>query len=235
MKASREDIQFIVDDVTEKHQRELAKILDLIKHIGFSCNSYDWNSIYKTDEPKYRALTQATFIEFWNKGLIYEDDKPTNWDIKLQTTISDAEIIYEEQKHTLYDIEFSIEDSDEKIIISTTRPELISAIGMIIYNPDDPRYKHLEHKFGITPIWKDKIPILAHPSAKPDMGTGIMMICSFGDKSDIQIFQEFQIKPKYIFDQYGKTNKNIGKRYENLTILDARKKIISDLKDLNLI
>ena len=83
-----------------------SQILTLTKQLGLSCNSFDWEQIYKTDEPQYRAFTQATFIELFNKGLIYEDDRPANWDPILQTTIADAEIEYKEQRHILYNIQF---------------------------------------------------------------------------------------------------------------------------------
>jgi valyl-tRNA synthetase len=211
-----------------------SQILNLIKKLGLSCNSYTWEKIYKTDEYQFRALTQETFIELYNKGLIYEDDRPTNWDIILQTTISDAEIEYKELIHTLYTIKLKLVDSDDTIAISTTRPELFPSVGIIIYNPTDERYQTLYKKEAIIPIWNLRIPILPHPYAKADFGSGLVMICSYGDLADVQIFRELKLLPKYSITLQGTLSDQTGK-YAGLNILEGRKAIINDLKDLSLI
>ena len=211
-----------------------SQILDLTKKLGLSCNSYEWNDIYKTDEVQFRAFTQSIFIELYEKGLIYEDDRPTNWDPILQTSISDAEIEYKESEHTLYTIEFSLTDIPEKITISTTRPELLSSIGLIIYNPNDERYQHLENKKAKIPIWGKEIKILPHPSAKPEFGSGLVMICSFGDLTDIQIFRELGLTPNYSITSKGTLSDLTGK-YSGMSILEGRKSIINDLKEQQLI
>src|SRR3990172_4098696 len=207
------------------------QILEIAKILGLSCNSFDWDEVYKTDEQKYRALTQATFLDHWNKGLIYEDDRPSNWDPKLQTTIADAEIEYEDGVHTLYDIEFEV-DSGEKLLISTGRPELLPAIGIIIFHPDDIRYRHLEGRLATTPLWKIKIPIKSHLSADPGFGQGILMVCSFGDINDINLYRELKLSPKYILSQDGRMNSNAGEKYAGLKIDEARSQIIADLESM---
>jgi valyl-tRNA synthetase len=99
-------------------------------------------AIYNTDSPEYRALTQSTFIELFKKGLIYEDSRINNWDPKLQTTIADSEIEYKNISSTFNFVKWKVKESDEEIIIGTTRPELICTCGMVIFNPEDNRYKH---------------------------------------------------------------------------------------------
>ena len=79
---------------------------------------------------------------------------------------------------------------DREIVIATTRPELLCSCKMVIFNPADDRYKHLEGKHAIVPLYNIEVPIKAHPLAKPDMGTGLEMMCSFGDTRDIQFFRE---------------------------------------------
>ncbi|MBU1854461.1 MAG: class I tRNA ligase family protein, partial [Nanoarchaeota archaeon] len=117
---------------------------------GVSFNS--WNlgkelgDIYYTDSPDYRSLTQETFIDMWNKDLIYEDDRVNNFCPGCQTTIADAEIDYEELPSFFNQIKFKVKETGEDLIIATTRPELICACGMIIFNPTDDRYKHLDGK-----------------------------------------------------------------------------------------
>ena len=90
-KTPREEFLELCNKLLDKYG---SRILTLTKRLGLSCNSFAWEKIYKTDERQYRAFTQATFIELFKKGLIYEDDRPANWDPILQTTIADAEIEY---------------------------------------------------------------------------------------------------------------------------------------------
>ena len=208
-----------------------GQILNLTKRLGLSCNSYSWEKIYKTDERQYRAFTQAIFIELYKKGLIYEDDRPANWDTNLQTTIADAEMEYKEMQHILFTIQLELKNSEGIIEISTTRPELMSSIGCIIYNPKDTRYQHLQGKIARIPIWNKEIPILPHQYAKPEFGSGLVMICSFGDQADIQIFRELQLTPTYSITLQG-TLSDLTGPYSGLTIQEGRENIIKDLKSM---
>ncbi|MAG38584.1 valine--tRNA ligase [Candidatus Woesearchaeota archaeon] len=199
---------------------------------GISFNSWkkgnEPGDIYHTDSPEYRSLTQETFIDMWNKGLIYEHVRANNWCPGCQTTIADAEIEHMDLVSFFNDVKFKVKETGEKLIIATTRPELICSCGMIIFNPDDERYKHLEGKTAITPIYEKEIPIKAHPSAEIDKGTGIMMMCSFGDVTDIRFFRELQLKPSIAIDKDGTMNKHAG-FLKGLKIKEAQKKIIEEL------
>ncbi|MHA2169282.1 MAG: valine--tRNA ligase [Candidatus Kariarchaeaceae archaeon] len=211
-----------------------GQVLDLCYKIGMSCNSFEWEKVYKTDHPNYRALTQATFIEMWNQGLVYEDDRPNNWDYRLQTTIADAEIEYKEGSHELHDIEFDIPETSEKYSFATTRPELIPAIRCVVFHPDDERYQSLQGKTAKVPLWDIEIPILAHHSADPDFGTGMMQVCSYGDTTDVRTLRELNIDPIYAIDLNGRLTKATGK-YAGMKIKEGRMKMVEDLHELGVI
>lgn len=210
---------------------------DSFAKLGISFTSYKEGehigSIYLTDSPEYRAITQATFINLYKKGLIYEDNRISNWDPKLQTTIADSEIVYKEIESNFNDIKWKVE-SGEEIVIGTTRPELIPACAMVIFNPKDTRYKNLEGKKVITPLFGKKVLIKAHPLAKIDKGTGLAMMCSAGDLSDIQFYREMKLKPVITIEKDGTMNEHAG-FLKGLKVRDAREKIIEELKKKNLL
>jgi len=212
--------------------------LDTFKKLGLSCNA--WNvehrigGRYETDDPEYRKLTQETFIELWRKGLIYEDEKTTNYCPVCQTTISDAEVDYEEEKTTLNYIQFRVKETGEDIIIATTRPELLCSCRTVIFNPEDERYQHLRGRHAVVPLYGHEVKIQSHPYAKPEFGSGLVMVCSFGDYSDVRLLRELNIDPVYAIDKRGRMNENAGK-YKGLLVEEAKEKIIGDLKTQGLL
>lgn len=205
---------------------------------GISFNSWEVNdeigSIYYTDSREYRSLTQETFIELWKRGLIYEDERINNYCPGCQTTIADAEVGYKTVQTTFNYIKFRVKESGEEIIIATTRPELICTCAMIVYNPNDERYKHLNGKTAITPLYEREVPIKEHPIADMEKGTGLMMICSIGDLTDIRFFREMKLKPIIAINRDGKMNENAG-FLKGLKVKDARKRIIEKLKENGLL
>jgi len=207
--------------------------LDSFKKLGLSCNSWEINynlgGRYDTDDPEFRKLTQIFFIELWKKGLIYEDLKPTNYCPVCRTTISDAEVEYEEVKTTLNYIKFFVKETGDFIIVATTRPELLCTCKVILFNPNDERYKHLEGKTAIVPIFRQEVRIMAHPFADQNFGSGLVMICSFGDYGDVRLLRELDINPTYAINDQGRMNKNAGV-YIRMKVEEARAKIIEDLK-----
>ncbi|MEM7819862.1 MAG: valine--tRNA ligase [Candidatus Aenigmatarchaeota archaeon] len=212
--------------------------IDSFLRLGISFNSWEIGNnigdMYLTDSSDYRALTQATFIDLWKKGLIYEADRVNNYCPGCMTTLADAEIIYKDIPSTFVDIKFKVKESGEDIIIGTTRPELICTCTMIIFNPDDERYKHLEGKTAITPLFNKEVPIRSHPIAKIEKGTGLMMVCSFGDQDDIRFFREMNLKPIIAINIDGTMNENAG-FLQGLRVEKAREKIIQELEKNNLV
>ena len=211
---------------------------DTFAKLGISFTSYKKGnhigSVYLTDSREYRTLTQSTFIELYKKGLIYEDMRVTNWDSILQTTIADSEIEYKDIKSWFNNIKWKIKETGEEIIIGTTRPELICTCAMVIFNAKDKRYKHLEGKTAISPLFKKEIPIKSNPLADPEKGTGIAMMCSAGDLSDIQFFREQNLKPVIAININGTMNEHAG-FLKGLKVREARKKIIEKLKEKKLL
>ena len=205
---------------------------------GISFNSWklgiDIGDVYHTDSPEYRSLTQDTFIDLWKKGLIYEDERTTNFCPGCQTTIADAEVEYADMPTTFNDIKFKVKETGDEIIIGTTRPELICTLGMIIFNPDDDRYKHLAGKTAISPIFEKEVPIKAHPAAEIEKGTGIMMMCSFGDLTDIRFFREQKLEPVIAINKDGTMNERSG-FLKGLPVKEAREKMIEALREKGLL
>ncbi|MBI2630531.1 valine--tRNA ligase [Candidatus Pacearchaeota archaeon] len=211
---------------------------DSFAKLGISFNSYEVGNnigeVYLTDSPDYRALTQSTFIELYRKGEVYEDNRINNWDPKLQTTIADSEIDYKDIQSKFSDIKWKVKETGEEIVIGTTRPELICTCGRVIFNPKDKRYLHLEGKTAISPIFGREVKIKAHPLAEIDKGTGLVMMCSVGDLSDIQFFREQHIKPVIAINKDGTMNENAG-FLQGLKVKQAREKMIEELRSKSLL
>lgn len=239
--AAEKKFQVKLSDIPkEKAVKYCEKILeesslastDSFLRSGISFNSWELGNepgdVYYTDSPEYRSLTQETFIDMWKKGLIYEDKRANNWCPGCQTTIADAEIEYQELPSFFNEVKFKVKETGEDLIIATTRPELICSCGMIIFNPKDKRYLHLNGKTAITPIYEKEVPIKAHPAAIMDKGTGIMMMCSYGDITDIRFFREQELTPVIAMNKDGTMNEKAG-FLKGMKIKDAQKTIVMEL------
>lgn len=184
---------------------------------------------YATDSPEYRAFSQACFLELFEKGLIVEDLRPNAYDSKLGTAIADADIYYDERKTRLNHVKWSVAETGEAITISTTRPELLCACQVVLVHPDNEATKHLIGKTAVTPIYNRKVPIKAHPHVKADFGSGIMMVCSFGDQADVALFRELRLDPIAAIGLDGKMT-DVAGQLAGLKVEEARKKCIEHLE-----
>ncbi|MHA1410129.1 MAG: valine--tRNA ligase [Candidatus Odinarchaeia archaeon] len=211
-----------------------SQIIEISKRLGLSSNSLIDDSLYRTDSPEYRRITQATFIELWKKGLIYTDNRANNYCPVCGTTIADAEIEYKEMDTKLNYLKFKVKETDDELIIATTRPELLPAIAAILVNPQDDRYINLHGKTAITPLFNIEVPIIPHPAAEIEFGTGAVMTCSYGDYTDVRLFRELKLEPTIAITPEGKMSEAAGK-YEGLSVKEAREKIIEDLNKEGLI
>lgn len=227
---SREEFLEMCKTVLEEASTESV---DSFLRFGIGFNSWKQGEkigdMYLTDSDDYRALTQDTFIELYEKGLIYEDERINNYCPGCQTTLADAEIEYTELPTKFNDVIFKVKETGEKIVIGTTRPELICTCGMVIFNPADKRYKHLEGKTAITPIFEKEVPIISHPMADPEKGTGLVMMCSAGDTSDIRFFREMSLTPIIAIGIDGTMNEHAG-FLKGLKVSEARERMIEELK-----
>lgn len=199
------------------------------KNLAISC---DYNMFYSTIDKHSQKISQKSFIELYKKKEIYQKEFPTIWDTEFQTPVAQAELEDKEQETLFTTIKFQCEKKD--ILIATTRPELLPACVAIFINPDDKKNKHLIGKKAIVPIFGQQVPILADKSADPEKGTGILMICSYGDKFDVDAIQRHKLNPKVIINKDGTMNLP-NTDYNQLRIKQARAKILEDLKNNNLI
>lgn len=171
------------------------QLVDIAQRVGMSC---DFAHAYATDSPDYRAMTQRTFIELWNKGLVVQDLRPNNYCPDCKTTIADAEVYYEERDAVLYHVRWDLEKpvaGRDHIVIATTRPELIAACQIVLVHPEDERYADLvKAKARVkVPNYGRAVEIHAHSTVDPQFGTGAMMICSYGDFTDVALFRELAL------------------------------------------
>src|SRR6266571_315042 len=149
-------------------------LLELAVRVGMSA---DFEHTYYTDSDEYRAFSQAIFLELWPKGLFYRGERPTFWCPVCETPLAEADIDYEERPSNLVWMKFPLAPKGE-IRIATTRPELLAACRAVIVHPDDARFADLHGKKARVPLYDHEVPILAHPTAKPEFGSGVAMICS---------------------------------------------------------
>ncbi|MFX0113856.1 MAG: valine--tRNA ligase [Candidatus Hodarchaeota archaeon] len=226
----REEFIQLCRETIEPYSQE---IIHLSKRIGMSAD-YSLGTYYETDSAEYRAFSQACFIELWKRGLVYEDHRPIYFCPECGTSIAEAEIYYEEAEADFAYLKFQVKGTNEQLLIATTRPELLCACQAILVHPDDGRYAHLHAKTALTPYYSKEVPILPHHSAKPEFGTGVVMVCSYGDLTDVQIFREFQLKPIVALDEQGRMTEASGK-FQGMPPAKARRAIIELLLQLDLI
>ena len=182
-------------DEIEKYTQEMRNIA---KRVGLSC-AYDQE--YLTDAPDYRSVTQSIFIDLFKTGAIVEELRPNLYDPVEGTTIAEAEVERLSRKSKLLDVRWSVTDDSEHdpVIISTTRPELIFACGIVLVHPDDSRYQHLVGKSLDLPMPTEgrskSVEVMAHPSVNMEFGSGVLMVSSFGDQNDVAVFRELGLSP----------------------------------------
>ncbi len=207
-----------------------AAMRNTARRVGLSC---DFAKEYLTDAPDYRAVTQAIFVDLFKRGEIVEDLRPNIFDPVEGTTIADAEVERLQRMTRLVDVKWETE-SGEEVIISTTRPELICACGVVVVHPDDERYQHLVGQRIHLPTdvaeRDSTVPIQTHHSVKSEFGSGVLMVCSFGDQNDVAVFREMGLSPFQAIDLEGCMT-SIAGPYAGMTVTDARDKIIDDLNE----
>ena len=200
------------------------------KRVGLSM---DYENEYLTDAPNYRMVTQTIFTELFKRGAIVEDLRPNIYDPVEGTTIADAEVERLQRRTKLIDVKWQTEDGEE-LIISTTRPELICACGIVVVHPDDKRYEHLIGKKAMLPIPVEgreiSVEIATHPSVKSDFGSGILMVCSFGDQNDVAVFRELGLTPFQAIDLDGCMTEIAGP-FASMKVYEARKAVTEYLEN----
>ncbi|MGC8844818.1 MAG: valine--tRNA ligase [Candidatus Hydrogenedens sp.] len=165
--------------------------------------SYDWDLEYATIDRHCRLISQASFIELYKKGEVYQEERPVLWDIDYQTAIAQAELVDKDVPSAFYYFRFPFPDRSDYLIIATTRPELLPACVAVLVHPDDERYKKYIGKTILTPLFHVPVPIMADEKAEPEKGTGVVMVCTFGDQTDVEWWKQFNLPLRQIVARNG--------------------------------
>ncbi len=171
---------------------------DLFRRLGLSV---DWSLTYTTIGEVARRVSQRAFLRLLAKGLAYQLEAPTLWDVDFQTAVAQAEIEDREKGGAFHRIRFHHENGP--IEIDTTRPELIPACVALVAHPDDDRFKPLFGSEATSPLFGVRLPILPHELAEPDKGTGVAMICTFGDVTDVVWWRELKLPVRAVIRRDG--------------------------------
>ena len=203
-------------------------IINQIKRLGASP---DWKrQRFTLDEEMSKAVT-FTFVELFKKGLIYKDKRLVNWDIGLQTAISDLEVEQIEKEGDFFYIKYFLENSSKYLEVATTRPETLFGDQCLAVNPKDNRYKNLIGKKVYLPLTNQTIPILSDEYVDIEKGSGVLKITPAHDFNDYKIGKKNNLSLKIIFDKFGKFNTNVPSKYQGRDRIKSRDMIIEDLKE----
>ena len=176
-----------------------AAFEELFRRLGMS---FDWTTLYTTIDARSRRASQVAFLHNLARGEAYSADAPTVWDVDDRTAVAQAEIEDRERPGAYHLIAFHGGDGD--VLIDTTRPELIVSCVALVAHPDDERYQALFGTTVRTPRFDVEVPVVAHPLAQPDKGTGIAMVCTFGDTTDVTWWRELDLPTRSVIGRDGR-------------------------------
>ncbi len=226
-KLGREKFIELCLSTTEEMKKEFVA---LWRTIGISA---DFDKTYSTIDKQEQKVSQESFVRLFHDNHLYQKNEPALFCTTCRTSVAQAELDDKQVATTFNDLQF-ITTSGEKIVIATTRPELLPSCVAIMYNPDDARYQHLAEQTAIVPVFGNQVPFVADAAVQIDKGTGLVMCCTFGDKTDIEWFKkhQFAYRPSIGFD--GKWKEETGP-LAGLKVHEARAKILELLTEQNLI
>lgn len=209
--------------------------------------SIDWSQQYATIDHHCRKISQLSFLDLFEKNQAYNAEAPTTWDVDFKSAVAQAEIEDREIPGAFHDIRFAVEGGEE-FVIATTRPELLASCIAVVAHPDDERYKGLFGKNAITPLFHSPVPIRSAEHANPEKGTGILMVCTFGDLNDVEWWKQSGLPMKQIIGLEGRilpitygegpfVSQNVPEAQKNftqiarLTVKQAQKKMVELLSE----
>lgn len=206
-----------------------------LRSLGASC---DWSALTFTLDDKVTHQVYDTFKKMWDDELIYRGEKLVNFCTKHQTAFADIEVSHKDEDGTLWDIAYPLVSPTNlltEIIISTTRPETLLGDTAVAVNPTDIRYKDMIGQKVKLPLTDREIPIIADEHADVTVGTGAVKITPAHDHNDYEVGERHSLPAITVIGFDGKMTEHAGANFENLTVEQARKKVLTDLKDLNLL
>ncbi len=215
---SREEFRRMCVELTETNITRMRKSL---RRLGFSI---DWSNEYITMEPAYFGKTQRSFVQMYESGMIYQQNHPVNWCPRCETAIAFAEVEYDSRSTILNYLNF------DKLRIATTRPELLAACVAVAVNPDDERYGEYVNTEVVVPVFGHKVKVIADKNVDPSFGTGVVMICTFGDKQDVRWWVEHNLPLRKAIDKTGKMTE-LAVKYAGMGTEECKKAIIEDMKN----
>ena len=174
---------------------------DLWRSIGVSV---DWSYEYSTISKEAQAVSQRSFLQMLTREEVYSAEAPTLWDIDFRTAVSQAELEDRERPGAYHRIAFDRADNAGTVDVDTTRPEMLASCVALVAHPDDERYQPLLGSLVVTPLFGVEVPILAHELADPEKGTGIAMICTFGDTTDVVWWRELNLPTRALIGRDGR-------------------------------
>jgi valyl-tRNA synthetase len=190
--------------------------------------SVDWSKTYSTIGPLATKISQWSLIELYQKGALYRSDEPILWCTFCQTALAQADLEDREVESKMYFISFK-GSNGKNLTIGTTRPELIPACVALYVNPEDARYKDLIGQKASVPLFDHEVTIGSSDRVDPKLGTGLMMVCTWGDQEDLEKWRSNRLPTRALFTQDGKLNE-LGGSYRGLGIQEARTEITESLK-----
>ncbi len=226
---------------SEFAQKNIATMTNQFIRLG---ESMDPSIYYQTDAEYYRRITQISFIELFHKGYIYKGQFPVNWCPRCMTAMADAEVVYSDRTTKLNTIKFYFtKPQDEQILkfhgigkdkqgvyieIATTRPEMLPVCQIVAVHPTDERASWLVDQMVKVPGFDKEVKIVEDDAVDPEFGTGLVMICTIGDKEDLNWVFKYKLPLEMSIDEEGKMTALCGK-YKGMKIEDARKAVIEDM------
>ena len=174
---------------------------DLYRRLGVSV---DWDLTYTTIDERCRRVSQRAFLRNLARGEAYQAEAPCLWDVTFRTAVAQAELEDRPRQGALHRLAFHRSDGDGDVLIETTRPELVAACVALVAHPDDERYRPLFGSTVRTPLFGAEVPVVAHALAEPDKGTGIAMVCTFGDTTDVTWWRELELPVRPIMGPDGR-------------------------------
>ena len=195
---SRRNFIELCEELTLEDEKQFE---DLWRSLGLSV---DWSLTYRTIDDNSQRVAQKAFLRNYARGEAYRADAPTLWDITFRTAVAQAELEDREQPSAYHRVSFASASGGEDVVIVTTRPELIAACVALVAHPEDERYQDLFGTTVTSPLFGVEVPIRAHHLAQKDKGTGIAMVCTFGDVTDVIWWRELELETRPILGADGR-------------------------------
>lgn len=219
---SREEFRRMCRELTVEN---IEKMRQSLRTMGFSV---DWSNEYITMEPYYYGKTQLSFLRMLKAGYIYQDEHPVNFCTRCETAIAFAEVSYYDGETFLNYFDF------DGLEIATTRPELLAACVAVAVHPDDDRYKSIVGKTLKVPIFGHEVTIIADDAVDMEFGSGAVMICTFGDKTDVFWWKKHHLPLRKALTPKGTLTAICGK-YEGMTAKEGRAAILEDMREMGIL